>query len=392
MKTATRPQTRYFTATSDGGASAIALAPAVKVVPAVKRMNPVPRGADPAGIKLKLVWRSAESIFPRTNPQPRSVPQMRSPRHWGIVLAGGDGVRLRELTRYLCGDDRPKQFCPLLGERTLFEEARRRAERSLPPDQILFSLTRSHDRHYLRYLADRPSQRIVQPSNKGTAPAILCSLLSIARADSEAIVSIFPCDHYYSREDVFTAALEQAFDIAEQRTDSIVLLGAEANGPEIEYGWIEAGESIDSHLGLSRVKAFHEKPPLPAAEALFRSGSLWNTFVTVGPVQVFLELARNSVPGLMRELEPEFAKLHPRGEVLIPEALYNRIHPIDFSRQILSPSHDRLLALRLEKTEWSDLGDPYRVLVTFVQKNGYLPDWANPWLAEHMTRGLAVGA
>jgi mannose-1-phosphate guanylyltransferase len=170
-----------------------------------------------------------------------------------------------------------------------------------------------------------------------------------------------------------------------------VLLGAEANGPEIEYGWIEVGESIDSHLGLFRVKAFHEKPPLPAADALFRSGSLWNTFVTVGPVQVFLELARNSVPSLMRELEPEFAKLHPREELLIPDTLYNRIHPIDFSRQILSPSNDRLLALRLEKTEWSDLGDPHRVLVTFVQKNGYFPDWANLWLAEHMTRGIAVG-
>ncbi|HEY6345205.1 MAG TPA: sugar phosphate nucleotidyltransferase [Bryobacteraceae bacterium] len=385
MNTQTLPQTRSFTATS-GGASGIALAPAVK------RMNPVPRGVDPADIKLKLVWRGVESISSRSAPQPRSVLQMRSPRHWGIVLAGGDGVRLRELTQYVCGDDRPKQFCPLLGERTLLEEARQRAERSLPTDQILFALTRSHHKHYLRYLADRPSQRIVQPSNKGTAPAILCSLLSIARADSNAVVSILPCDHYYSREDAFSATLEQAFDIAEQRRGSIVLLGAEANGPEIEYGWIETGESIDSHLGLSRVKAFHEKPSLPAAAALFRSGSLWNTFVMVGPVQVFLDLARNSVPSLMRELEPEFAKLDPRGEVLIPDAPYNRIHPIDFSRQILSPSNDRLLALPLERTEWSDLGDPYRVLVTFVQKNGYLPDWANLWLHEHMTRGIAVGA
>jgi hypothetical protein len=218
MNTQTRSQTRSFAATSDGGAFGIALAPPVK------RMHPVPRGADPADIKLKLVWRGVESISPRSDPQPRSVLQMRSPRHWGIVLAGGDGVRLRELTQHVCGDDRPKQFCPLLGERTLLEEARQRAERSLRTDQILFALTRSHQKHYLRTLAERPSQRIVQPSNKGTAPAILCSLLSIARADSDAIVSILPSDHYYSREDAFTATLGQAFDIAEQRTDSIVLL------------------------------------------------------------------------------------------------------------------------------------------------------------------------
>jgi mannose-1-phosphate guanylyltransferase len=113
-----------------------------------------------------------------------------------VVLAGGDGVRLRELTRWMYGEDRPKQFCQLLGDRTLLEEARLRAERSFPARQILFSLTRAHENHYLPYLADRPSQRIVQPLNKGTAPAILSTLTRIAHADPDAVVSILPCDHY----------------------------------------------------------------------------------------------------------------------------------------------------------------------------------------------------
>ena len=39
---------------------------------------------------------------------------------WAIVLAGGEGVRLRPLARRVCGDDRPKQYVPLLGARTLF--------------------------------------------------------------------------------------------------------------------------------------------------------------------------------------------------------------------------------------------------------------------------------
>jgi mannose-1-phosphate guanylyltransferase len=89
-------------------------------------------------------------------------------RRWGVILAGGDGIRLRPLTRFICGDDRPKQFCPLLGESSLIREARRRAERSIYADQILYSLTRGHRDYYLHDLADRTSQRIVQPSNKGT--------------------------------------------------------------------------------------------------------------------------------------------------------------------------------------------------------------------------------
>ena len=66
-----------------------------------------------------------------------------APHRWGVVLAGGEGARLRELTRWVYGDDRPKQFCPLLGDRTLLEDTWRRAERSIPPEQILFCVTRS---------------------------------------------------------------------------------------------------------------------------------------------------------------------------------------------------------------------------------------------------------
>src|SRR5579871_4380274 len=96
-------------------------------------------------------------------------------KRWGIVLAGGDGLRLRPLTRYICGDDRPKQFCPLYDGVTLLKQARARAERSILREQILYSLTLHHQPYYLRDLGDCPSQRIVQPLNKGTAPAIVFS-------------------------------------------------------------------------------------------------------------------------------------------------------------------------------------------------------------------------
>jgi mannose-1-phosphate guanylyltransferase len=157
-----------------------------------------------------------------------------------------------------------------------------------------------------------------------------------------------------------------------------VLLGIEPKGPDVEYGWIEVGEMIRHRSGLFQVGAFREKPPLPQAEALWKAGSLWNTFVMVGRVSAFLEIARATVPDLLHVLE-SWQVTTTGTEIRIPDAVYNRIDSTDFSRQVLSAATDRLLALRLADVEWSDLGDPYRVLVTILEKNGYLPSWAKLW-------------
>jgi mannose-1-phosphate guanylyltransferase len=309
-----------------------------------------------------------------------TVPADPAPHRWGVILAGGDGVRLRGLTRFVWGDDRPKQFCPLLGNDTLLQQTRRRAERSIRPDQVVYSLVQAHRDYYLQDLGDRPSQRVVQPYNRGTAPAILHTLLHISRTDPDAVVAILPCDHYYSRESVFTAALQSAFGIAEARPESIVLLGAESKAPEVEYGWIEVGAAVDRRRAVFCVRGFQEKPPLPVARRLFECGSLWNTFVMVGHAGAFFDLAMASAPGLLRSLRAANTS-STDGETLISGWLYDRIDTADFSRQILSRGANRLVALRMDEVEWNDLGSPDRVISALLTGEGELPGWAVRWQA-----------
>jgi len=196
--------------------------------------------------------------------------------------------------------------------------------------------------------------------------------------DPGAVVAILPSDHYYSREEVFTAALESAFAIAEEGPGSIVLLGAQPTGPEVEYGWIELGDVVGPRKGVLRVTQFHEKPPLPIAKHLLRSGSLWNTFVMVGHINAFFDLALASVPGLMKALRsaPIFATADC--ETGIAE-IYDQIDPADFSRKVLSPGATRLLTVQLGDVEWSDLGDPDRVIYALLESGVELPDWARRW-------------
>ncbi len=86
---------------------------------------------------------------------------------WGVVLAGGDGTRLQPLTRLACGDNRPKQFCPLLGGETLLTHTRQRIAGTVEPDRVLFVLTKKHEPFYKEELKYIPwAQKIVQPRNQ----------------------------------------------------------------------------------------------------------------------------------------------------------------------------------------------------------------------------------
>ena len=137
---------------------------------------------------------------------------------WGVILAGGDGTRLRSLTRIISGDERPKQFCRILGDESLLERTVKRVEMGIPRNNILLSVTRTHERFY-SYLYDKfdRSRFAEQPANLGTAPAILYSLLRIAKVDPEASVTFFPSDHYLSDDEIFMKQVEAVFEGVERQ-------------------------------------------------------------------------------------------------------------------------------------------------------------------------------
>lgn len=302
-------------------------------------------------------------------------------RHrWGVILAGGDGTRLQPLTRLACGDNRPKQFCPLLGGKTLLGHTRQRIAKTIDPDRVLFVLTKKHELFFKEALECIPGiQKIVQPHNQGTLPAILWSLLHVFQADENAQVAFFPSDHYFGNEAAFLSTIERAFDFAEKRADSVILLGAGAERPETEYGWIEPAYTTESEFtnDFAPVRRFWEKPPLETARELLAQGCLWNTFVMIGSAAAFLEMIRRAAPALFETFETALLSSEMEVGERKMRVLYdslNRDAPTDFSRQVLALSTERLLVANCGEVGWSDLGEPRRFIAALTENGD-----ENPW-------------
>ena len=311
----------------------------------------------------------------------RSVVRNRE-SEWAVILAGGDGTRLKSLTRKIAGDERPKQFCSVLGKVTLLEETRARAALELAGERTHYVVNRAHEPYYAPILKNEPaSNLVVQPSNRGTAPAILYSLLRIAAVDPEARVAFFPSDHYISDNEKFMTYIRAALDTARRRTDLVILLGLDPESPEVEYGWIEPAEPIRGQSRVYGVRRFWEKPNQLLAQLLQLRGCLWNSFVMVASVQALLGIIESALP----ELYSSFIVLAPflgtPEEANLIDKLYERMAEVNFSHQVLAHRPERLAVLKVTGVRWNDLGEPKRVLASLTIA-GIRPHWLEPSLPQ----------
>ena len=299
------------------------------------------------------------------------------PGLWGIVLAGGEGERFKELAEKLCGYPRPKQYCAVLGRRSMIQHTVARAEFLISAERIVVVVNESHRKEVRDQLGGRPRGTVLfQPQNRETATGILLPLTWIARQDREAVVVILPSDHFVLEEARFMAHVRWAKRLVEnQARDLCILLGVGAEAPETGYGWIEPLD-VAGGVGVSRVRAFWEKPDFQTAEYMYRSGWLWNTLVLVARAATLLQMYKEYLPDLYERFERIAPVLGTPEERGILEETYATIPPISISQGILQRNPVNLRALRVRKVLWSDWGSPMRVLQT-LERIGRLHELAS---------------
>jgi mannose-1-phosphate guanylyltransferase len=289
---------------------------------------------------------------------------------WGLVLAAGDGKRLQSYVQQLKGKELPKQFVNFVGQRSMLEHTFQRAEKLIRSEQIYTIVSRHHLAHpeVRRQLSDRLEETVVvQPENRETGPGILLPLMFLFKQCPDAIVALFPSDHFVLEEDRFMGYVGCATEAVRHDPSRIVLIAMEAREPETEYGYIFPGEPISglAPFGIRSVSRFIEKPTVDLALALMLCGGLWNTMTMVFEVKTLLNLVRRVAPILYLKFCKILAAIGTPAEDQAIEAVYDSLTPVNFSKGIMEKIADQypesVAVLPVQQVHWTDWGSPQRL-------------------------------
>jgi mannose-1-phosphate guanylyltransferase / mannose-6-phosphate isomerase len=188
-----------------------------------------------------------------------------------LIMCGGAGTRLWPASR----ENRPKQFLPLFGPYSTFQETVRRV-----CDPALFGrpivVTNNQYRFFVaEELAAIGVQAdiLLEPVRRDSGPAIVAGSLFARNRDRDCIVVALAADHVVTEPAAFAAACEAASRAAAD--NRIVTFGVRPTRPATEYGYIRAGAAIGADMFT--IAQFVEKPDAATAQRHIADGYLWNS-------------------------------------------------------------------------------------------------------------------
>ena len=287
---------------------------------------------------------------------------MHSNKHlWVVILAAGEGKRVKDLTRDRWGLPAPKQYSLINGQSTLLDATLERAKKLTPAERIIAVVARQHRRWWVSELADLPPKNVIaQPENRGTAAGILLPLLWITERDPHARLVFLPSDHGVASEETLHESIADAVSCAPSSNSEMILLGVQPERPETDYGWIVPKPWGEKRL--RRVARFREKPSPATAAALFEQGALLNSFILVAGGRFLLDLFETALPQLWRSFQPVFDQARDSSRLgRNLDHLYDSVPTLDFSKDLLEQAAGSLWVHTVPACGWLDLGTPERL-------------------------------
>ncbi|MGE3149118.1 MAG: mannose-1-phosphate guanylyltransferase/mannose-6-phosphate isomerase, partial [Pseudorhodoplanes sp.] len=272
-----------------------------------------------------------------------------APKIVPVLLAGGTGTRLWPVSR----DAMPKQFLPLVGERSTYQQA---LERVLDP--AIFAPPIVITSEAFRFFARRQAEELgidatvlLEPLRRDSGPAIAAAAAYARNRDPSAIVLTLAADHVIRDSKAFGAACSVGSQAA--FAGRIVTFGIVPTGPRTSYGYIRRGATL--HDGVQAVDAFVEKPDAATAARYVADNYLWNSGIFLFRADTLLDEMTRFEPAMSKAAEQAVAKAYD-------DIGFVRLDPESFaaapqkSIDYAVMEKTKLAAVVEGRFDWSDIG------------------------------------
>lgn len=270
-----------------------------------------------------------------------------------VILSGGSGTRLWPLSRALY----PKQFLPLLEERSLFQATVARLARfdnCEPPIVVCNHEHRFLVAEQLRLTDEAGGRILLEPQGRDTAPAVALAAMEACAAGDDPLLLVMPADHLIKDTEKFQQAVAQGVAFAE--AGALVTFGIAPAYAHTGYGYIRRGKPVDNKPGGYAVSRFVEKPDQSRAQQYVDSGEYyWNSGMFLFRASVYLHELAQHAPQIVAACEQAMAGISRDEDFLrLDEAAFAQ-SPSDSIDVALMEKTDKAVVLPLH-TPWNDVG------------------------------------
>jgi mannose-1-phosphate guanylyltransferase/mannose-6-phosphate isomerase len=318
-----------------------------------------------------------------------------------VILSGGSGTRLWPLSRAAL----PKQFLPLVSEKTLFQETLQRLENF--PDMAAPLVVCNHEHRFLAAeqmlaIGVTPFLQILEPVGRNTAPAVACAAFAAHESahqagDEQATLLVLPADHLIQNSAGFHAAIRAALALAEQ--GKLVTFGINATHPATGFGYIERGAPLAADGHSFTVASFVEKPDPDTARQFLASGNFfWNSGMFVFKAATYLEELQRHRPDIYQAAKKswqhsrrdlDFCRLDEKEFAACPS------DSIDYAVM----EHTQAAAVVTVDIGWSDIGSwpslsdvcPHDAAGNALRGDVYAAQTANTYVRAESRMVAAIG-
>ena len=263
-----------------------------------------------------------------------------------VIMCGGSGTRLWPASR----PSRPKQFIPLAGNRSLFQDT---VERVIPlladGGRLIVVGGLAHRLAILDQLDEIGATAVIllEPEGRDSAAAMAAAALWTARQDPEAVNLFVASDHHIPDHDAFREAVREGAIAAE--AGRIVTLGVIPTQPSSAYGYI-----APTGTGLSEVAAFVEKPDRATALRHIEDGYLWNSGNFIVRADVLVGEISERAPAVNAAVRDALDQAEIAGRHTLLGAPFSNAPKISIDYAVMEKT--RRASVLPVRFGWSDLG------------------------------------